>query len=83
VDEVPDVSFYVLNEPLLAAPEPDEVGIWQDLARLRTENHAWRESVEAIVQDVRQHPTSADDLKDAIRQRLVSLGGRLAAIHHH
>lgn len=83
MEELPDVSFYVLNEPLLAEPEPDEAGIWQELAHLRTENHAWRECVEGIVQDVRQHPTSADDLRDAIRQRLISLGSRLAAIYHH
>jgi hypothetical protein len=40
VQELPDVSFYVLNEPALTAPEPDEVGIRQELAHLRMENHA-------------------------------------------
>jgi hypothetical protein len=82
VDELPDVSFYVLNEPLLAAPEADEVGIWQELAHLRTENHAWRECVEGIVVDVGRHSTSRDALKDAIRERIVRLGGRLAETHH-
>ena len=81
VDELPDVSFYVLNEPLLAAPEADEVGIWQDLAHLRTENHAWRECVEGIVLDVNRHATSTAGLKDAIRQRIVRLGTRLAETH--
>jgi hypothetical protein len=81
VDELPDVSFYVLNEPLLAAPESDDVGIWQELAHLRTENHAWRECVEGIVADVERHATSRDALKDAIRQHIVKLGGRLAATH--
>jgi hypothetical protein len=82
VDELPDVSFYVLNEPLLGAAEPDEVGIWQELAHLRTENLAWRECVEGILFDVRQHPTATDTLKDAIRQRVVSLGERVARIYH-
>jgi hypothetical protein len=82
VDELPDVSFYVLNEPLLAAPEADEVGIWQELARLRTENHAWRECIEGIVRDVEQHASSTDALKNAIRERIVSLGGRIADTHH-
>jgi len=82
VDELPEVSFYVLSEPLLAAPEADEVGIWQELAHLRTENHAWRECVEGIVADVNQHSASRDALKDAIRQRIVRLGGQLAETHH-
>jgi hypothetical protein len=82
VEELPDVSFYVLNEPLLAEAEPDDVGIWQELAHLRTENHAWRECVEGILQDMRRHPDSADALKDAIRQRIASLGTRVARIYH-
>jgi hypothetical protein len=82
VEELPDVSFYVLNEPALSAPDPDEVGIWQELAHLRTENHAWRECVEGILLDVARHPTSADALKDAIRQRIVTLSGRVADIYH-
>jgi len=83
VEELPDVSFYVLSEPALSAPEPDEVGIWQELAHLRTENHAWRECVEGILLDVAHHPTSGEALKEAIRQRIVTLGGRVAAIYHH
>jgi hypothetical protein len=82
MEELPDVSFYVLNDPLLAAPEPDEVGIWQELARLRTENHAWRECVEGIVQDVRLSSSSVDALRGSIRQRVANLGQRLARIHH-
>jgi hypothetical protein len=38
VEEPPDVSFYVLNEPVQNAQDPDEVGIRQELAHLRTEN---------------------------------------------
>lgn len=83
MEELPDVSFYVLNEPALSAPEPDEVAIWQELAHLRTENHAWRECMEGILLDVAHHPTSAEALKDAIRQRIVTLGGRVADIYHH
>jgi hypothetical protein len=82
VEELPDVSFYVLNEPALSAPEPDEVGIWQELARLRTENHAWRECVEGILLDVAHRSTSADALKAAIRRRIQTLGGRVAGIYH-
>ena len=82
MEELPDTSFYVLNEPALSAPEPDEVSIWQELALLRTENHAWRECVEGILLDVARHPASAEALKDAIQQRIVSLGGRVASIYH-
>jgi hypothetical protein len=82
VDESPDVTFYVLNEPALSAPPPDEIGIWQELAHLRTENYAWRECVQAIVHDVQVHGTTSQALKDAIQQRIVSLGGRVAQSHH-
>jgi hypothetical protein len=66
----------------LTAPEPDEIGIWQELEHLRTENHAWRECVEGILKDTAQHRASADALKAAIRQRVVSLGERVAKLHH-
>jgi hypothetical protein len=82
VEELPDVSFYVLNEPALSAPEPDDVSIWQELAHLRTENHAWRECVEGILLDVAQHPTATDALKEAIRHRIATLGVRVAGIYH-
>ncbi len=81
MDEYPDVSFYVLNEPALVAPPPDEIGVWQELAHLRTENHAWRECVEGILQDVRLHSGSRDALTHAIEQRIVSLGARVARLH--
>lgn len=81
MDEYPDVSFYVLSEPALLAPAPDEIGVWQELAHLRTENHAWRECVEGILADARNHGVSRTALKDAIQQRLVNLGERLARGH--
>lgn len=81
MDEFPDVTFYVLNEPALSAPPPDEIVIWQELAHLRTENYAWRECVQAIVHDVQVHRSSTQAVKDAIQQRIVSLGGRVAESH--
>ena len=81
MDEFPDVTFYVLNEPALSAPAPDEIGIWQELARLRTENHAWRECIQAILNDVDVHRSSTSALQDAIQQRIVGLGSRVARIH--
>lgn len=83
VDEFPDVSFYVLNEPAMTSPEPDEIGVWQELAQLRTENLAWRECVQAIAVDAdrfRRGPREA--LAAAIQQRLAQLGTRVARIHH-
>ena len=81
MDEFPDVSFYVLTEPALVAPPPDEISIWQELAHLRTENHAWRECVQGILEDVRLYKGSRDALTQAIRQRIASLGARLAQLH--
>ena len=81
MDEFPDVAFYVLSEPALAAPPPDEVGTWQELAHLRTENHAWRECVEGVLHDVRAHSGSRAALRHAIEQRIVSLGGSIARRH--
>jgi len=82
VDEFPDVTFYVLSEPALTAPAPDEVGIWQELAHLRGENLHWRECVQAIVREAAGPHGSADALKEAIRARVVELGGRLARGAH-
>jgi hypothetical protein len=82
VDEVPDVSFYVMNEPFMTSPEPDDVGVWQELEQLRSENLAWRECVQGIWLDAdRDHHASADGLKQAIRARLVHLAERVAQIH--
>ena len=82
MDEFPDVTFYVLSEPALTAPAPDEVGIWQELARLRGENFHWRECVQAIVREAAGPHGSADALKEAIRARVAELGGRLAREAH-
>ena len=82
MDEFPDVSFYVLNEPALTAPAPDDIGIWQELAHLRTENFQWRECVQGILGDVARH-VSADTLSEAIRGRVASLAHKLAQHDHH
>ena len=82
MDEFPDVSFYVLNEPLMSAPEPDEIGIWQELAHVRTENYAWRECVSGVLNDAEQHRHSSEALKAAIQGRVVALGERVAKTHH-
>jgi hypothetical protein len=81
MDEYPDVSFYVLNEPALTAPAPDEIGLWQELAHLRTENFQWRECVQAILDDVERH-VSRDALKEAVSGRIVALAHKLAQRDH-
>jgi hypothetical protein len=82
VDEFPDAAFYVLNEPAMTAAEPDDIGIWQELAHLRTENQAWRECVQGILRDVEQYHGPGDALQQTVMQRLASLGARIAKIHH-
>lgn len=82
MDEFPDVSFYVLNEPAMTLPEPDEIGVWQELEQLRSENLAWRECVQGILLDAdRDRHGAPDALRAAIRARLVHLGERVAKIH--
>jgi hypothetical protein len=78
VDEYPDVSFYVLSEPALTAPAPDDIGVWQDLAHLRTENLQWRECVQGILRDLDQHRSSVQALKGAIETRVQNLAHKLA-----
>jgi hypothetical protein len=83
MDEFPDVSFYVFNEPAMTSPEPDEIGVWQELAQLRSENLAWRECVEGIDLDAdRYRRGPRDELTGAIQRRLVHLGERVARIYH-
>jgi hypothetical protein len=82
VDEFPDVSFYVLSEPALTAPAPDDIGIWQELAHLRTENFQWRECVQGILGDVGRH-VSADILKETIQGRIANLAHKLAQQDRH
>ena len=82
MDEFPDVSFYVLNEPALTAPAPDDIGIWQELAHLRTENFQWRECVQGILGDAGRH-VSAETLKEAIQSRIASLAHKLAEQDRH
>jgi hypothetical protein len=81
VDESPDVSFYVFAEPWLSAPEPDEWEIWRQMEHLRSENLAWRECVADLVRAVDVHANSADNLREAIGQRVLQLGERLAHIN--
>ncbi len=81
MDESPDVSFYVFDEPWLSAPEPDEWEIWRQMGHLRSENLAWRECVADLVREVGLHANSADKLREAIDLHLLQLGERLARIN--
>ena len=66
----------------MTAPAPDDIGIWQKLAHLRTENFQWRECVQGILGDAGRH-LSADTLKDAIHGRVDSLAHKLAQHDRH
>jgi hypothetical protein len=82
VDEEPDTTFYVLAEPTLSEPPPDDASIWPMLAHLRTENHAWRQCVAGILADVERHAGSSEALKLAVEQRIQRLGHLLGAADH-
>jgi hypothetical protein len=80
VDEAPEVTFYILSEPALSAPEPEDWNIWQEAAHLRTENLRWRECLTAIVQELDRHHASADILREAIDAHVKRLGVQLAEL---
>jgi hypothetical protein len=83
MDEEPDTTFYVLAEPALSEPAPDDASIWPMLAQLRTENHAWRQCVAGILADAQRYAGSSDALKLAVEERIQRLGHLLGAADRH
>jgi hypothetical protein len=76
---MPDVAYYAFSEPWLSAPNPDEWSVWRDMSHLRKENHAWRQCVAGLVEDLRQRPMSAEGYRAVLNKRVKALGEQLSS----
>jgi hypothetical protein len=57
-----------------------DLGDWQELSRLRSENHAWHRCVAEIVDSTHRTDLSGSQLADSILRSVGALNTRLAAL---
>jgi hypothetical protein len=57
-----------------------DLGDWQELSRLRSENHAWHRCVDEIVESAHRTELSGAQLADTIVRCVGALNTRLAAL---
>jgi len=58
-----------------------DLGDWQELSRLRGENHLWHRCVDEIMEMTHASGVSGEQLAAAIENRVSVLNQRLAALH--
>jgi hypothetical protein len=58
-----------------------DLGDWQELSRLRYENHAWHRCVAEILEAVHRRSTTAESLTAAIHASVTELNEQLATLH--
>jgi hypothetical protein len=58
-----------------------DLGDWQELSRLRLENHVWHRCIDEIREAMEQPGGTSDTLAAVVRSSVVVLNERLAALH--
>jgi hypothetical protein len=58
-----------------------DIGDWQELSRVRGENHAWHRCVDGILEAVRAPRATNASIRDAVEQNVTVLNQHLEALH--
>jgi hypothetical protein len=58
-----------------------DFGDWQELSRLRFENHAWHRCVDAVRQAVDQPGATSTSIAEAVERSVSTLNERLIQLH--
>jgi hypothetical protein len=58
-----------------------DFGDWQELSRLRFENHAWHRCVDAVLQAVNQPGATPASIAEAVQRSVDTLNERLMQLH--
>jgi hypothetical protein len=58
-----------------------DFGDWQELSRLRYENHAWHGCIEAVLRAVNQAGATSTSIQETIDRSVEALNDRLVQLH--
>jgi hypothetical protein len=58
-----------------------DLGDWQELSRLRFENHAWHRCIAMILEALDKPGATSDSIAEAVEQNIATLNDRLAQVH--
>jgi hypothetical protein len=58
-----------------------DFGDWQEISRLRFENHAWHRCIEAVLQAVDQPGATSTSIAEAVERGVNILNERLTQLH--
>jgi hypothetical protein len=58
-----------------------DFGDWQELSRLRFENHAWLSCIDAILHAVNQPGATSTSIQETVDRSVTALNERLVQLH--
>jgi hypothetical protein len=58
-----------------------DFGDWQELSRLRYENHAWHRCIDAVLKAVDQPGATSTSIAEAVEHSVRMLNDRLLQLH--
>jgi hypothetical protein len=58
-----------------------DLGDWQELSRLRFENHAWHHCIDAVLQAVNKPGATSSSIAEAVELSVNTLNDRLLQLH--
>jgi hypothetical protein len=58
-----------------------DLGDWQEMSRLRFENHAWHLCIDAVLQAVNKPGATSTSIAEAVERSVDALNARLVQLH--
>jgi hypothetical protein len=58
-----------------------DFGDWQELSRLRFENHAWHGCIDGVLHAVNQPGATCTSIQETVDRSVTALNERLAQLH--
>lgn len=58
-----------------------DLGDWQELSRLRSENHAWHRCIETILEAIGKPGATSRSIAEAVDRSVATLNDRLTQLH--
>jgi hypothetical protein len=58
-----------------------DFGDWQEMSRLRFENHAWHRCIDGVLQAVNQPGATSTSIAEAVERSVNTLNERLLQLH--
>lgn len=58
-----------------------DFGDWQEMSRLRFENHSWHRCIDAVLEEVDRPGATSTSIAEAVKRSVNTLNERLLQLH--